>query len=703
LSHARVDSTRKRESKIAIILSMVLIPSLLFLIGYNAQAATVPDPPVGLSATPIFPTVVSLSWSPPQHNGSAAITHYMIESKTATTSYVTLITLGNVTKYNSTGLTTGKTYIYRVSAINSVGTGSPSTEAVATPTNTSTPPKNIPPSPPTSLTATVYSGTQINLSWNPPPSNGGPSVTGYKIQYSLDSGSFANLVSNSGTAVTGYSHTGLSTGQTYTYKVFAINSVGTSNSSNTASAVTIQVSSAPYAPTSLTANPASSTSISLSWTGPQNDGGSQITGYKIEAKIGSGSYTVLVANTGSSSTSYLNKGLITDATYTYRVSAINSIGTSVPSYEASAKPTKTYVPSGVTAIAVSPTQIILSWIPPSETYGQVINGYRIDQKLSSNVFNTIVDNTGQTTNHSIMNLSTGKTYIFVVIALFSGGVESNPSQEASATPTSTSAPPSTSTPPPSSTPSPISTPQSSSLPNTPTGLNVTKVSPSSVQLSWIAPSNNGKPSVTGYMIEYKVGSVTWSVLTANTGINTSYVHTGLAAGTFTYRVSAINSAGTGYPSTEASITLVNNNPTPPPPVESSGGMLAVTNTDYSISYNIIGGKILGISTNQDTFSLQIQLESKSDGVLSLNLPRTLIDAKKADGNDDVYVVSSGKQALKFDETKTSDVRTLAVSYPAGTSEISIYGTHVVPEFPISILVLVIALIPTIFFSRKIIR
>ena len=697
MSHVSIDSTKKREFKIPILLTIVVSSSLLFLIGYNAQAATVPDPPVGLSATPIFPTVVSLSWSPPQHNGSAAITHYMIESKTATTSYATLITLGNVTKYNSTGLITGKTYIFRVSAINSVGTGSPSTEAVATPTNTSAPPKNISQNSPTSLTATTYSGTQINLSWNPPSSNGGPPVTGYKIQYSLDSGNFTNLVSNSGTAVTGYSHTGLSTGHTYTYKVFAINSVGTSNSSNTASAVTIQISSAPSSPTGLNANPASSTSISLSWTVPQNNGGSQITGYKIEAKIGSGSYTVLVANTGSSSTSYLNKGLITGTTYTYRVSAINSIGTSVPSYEVFAVPTKTYVPSGVTAIAVSPTQIILSWIPPSETYGQVINGYRIDQKLAPNVFDKIVDNTGQTTSHSITNLSTGKTYTFVVIALFSGSVESNPSQEASATPTSTSAPPST------STPSPISTPQSSSLPNTPTGLNVTKVSPSSVQLSWIAPSNNGKPSVTGYMIEYKVGSVAWSVLTANTGINTSYVHTGLAAGTFTYRVSAINSAGTGYPSTEASITLVNNNPTPPPPVESSGGMLAVTNTDYSISYNIIGGKILGISTNQDTFSLQIQLESKSDGVLSLNLPRTLIDAKKADGNDDVYVVSSGKQALKFDETKTSDVRNLAISYPAGTNEISIYGTHVLPEFPISILVLVIALIPTIFFSRKIIR
>ncbi len=673
---------------------MVLIPSLLFLIIPYAQAATVPDPPTALSAIPISPTVVSLSWSTPQNNGGAAITGYMIEFKTATKSYTTLSTLGNVTKYNSTGLTTGTTYIYRVSTINSVGTGNPSSEAVATPTKTSAPPKNIPPSPPTGLTATSYSGTQINLSWNTPASNGGPSVTGYKIQYSLDSGNLTNLVSNTGTAATDYSHTGLSTVHTYTYKVFAINSVGTSNSSNTASAVPIQVSTAPYPPTGLTANPASKASISLSWTAPQNNGGYSIVGYKIEYKVGSGSYSVLVSNTASTTTSYLHSGLTTGTTYTYRLSAINSIGTSFPSNEASAVPTKTYTPTGVTAVAVSPTQIDLSWIPPSETYGQAISGYRIDQKLATSVFDKIVDNTGQTTSYSIKKLSTGKTYTFVVIALFTGGVESNPSQEVSATPTSTSTSPT----------SPTTQPQSPAIPDPPTGLNVTKVSPSSVQLSWTAPLNNGKPSVTGYKIESKVGSGSYSVLTANTGVTTSYLHTGLIAGTFTYRVSAINYAGTGNPSAEASITLASNNPSPPPPViESSGGILAVINTDNSISYNIIGGKILGISADQTTFSLQIQLESKSDGVLTLNLPRTLIDAKKADGSDDVYVVSSSKQILKFNETKTSDARTLAISYPAGTNEMSIYGTHVVPEFPISILVLVIALIPTIFFSRKIIR
>jgi predicted phage tail protein len=690
LSYTSKNSITKKQSKIPILITIILSSCLLFLIGYDAQAVTVPDPPVNLSAIPIAPTVVSLSWSPPQYNGSSAITQYKIEYKTPTTSYSILTTLGNVTKYNNTGLVTGTTYVYRVSAINSIGTSNPSSEAVATPKSTSSPPKNIPPSPPTGLIATTSSGTQINLSWNPPTSNGGPPVTGYKIQYQLDSGNFTNLVSNTGTATTGYSHIGLSTEHIYTYKVFAINSIGTSNSSNTSSAIPTQVFSAPYPPTGLVTNPSSSTSISLSWTAPSNNGGSAITGYMVEYKVGSGSYSVLIPN--NRLTTCLHTGLLTGTTYTYRVSAINSIGTSVPSNEASAVPTKTYIPTGVTAVAVSPTQIDLSWIPPSETFGQPIGGYRIDQKLSSNVFNTIVDNTGKTTNYSIKNLSTGKTYTFVVVALFTGGTDSNPSSEVSATPTSTSIPP-TSTPPPTSIPQ-------SSVPNTPTGLNVTKVSPSSIQLSWIAPSNNGKPSVTGYGIEYRAGSGVWAVLTANTGISTSYVHTGLVAGTFTYRVSAINSAGTGNPSTEASITLVNNSPSPQPPViESSGGMLTVTNTDYSIRYNVIGGKILGIIPDQNTFSLQIQLQSKSDGVLSLNLPRELIDAKKANGTDDDYLVTSNNKILKFTETKTSDVRTLTIIYPAETNEISVYGTQVIPEFPFALPVLAISLIPLLVFYR----
>jgi hypothetical protein len=78
----------------------------------------------------------------------------------------------------------------------------------------------------------------------------------------------------------------------------------------------------PDAPTGLTATAVSTSQINLSWSAPSNDGGSWITGYKIERQINSGPWITLITNTGPS-TAYSDSGLTPDTTYTYRVSAIN--------------------------------------------------------------------------------------------------------------------------------------------------------------------------------------------------------------------------------------------------------------------------------------------------------------------------------------------------------------------------------------------
>ena len=83
----------------------------------------------------------------------------------------------------------------------------------------------------------------------------------------------------------------------------------------------------PGAPEGLTAARNGQTRIDLSWTAPTDDGGADITGYKIEVSTNGSSWSDLEGNTLSASTSYSHSSLTAGSTRHYRVSAINSVGT----------------------------------------------------------------------------------------------------------------------------------------------------------------------------------------------------------------------------------------------------------------------------------------------------------------------------------------------------------------------------------------
>src|SRR5437870_4630412 len=177
--------------------------------------------------------------------------------------------------------------------------------------------------PPTNLTATAVSSSEIDLSWTAPTAIG-LVVTGYEIDRSTNGGStWTVLVADTGSTETTYADTGLAHTTTYTYRVHTIvAAVGTSFPSDTASATTFAV--APSSPTGRPATVASSSQINLSWTAPADNGGSAITGYKIERSTDGGTtWSILVANTGNTATTYSDTGLAHTTTYTYRVSAIN--------------------------------------------------------------------------------------------------------------------------------------------------------------------------------------------------------------------------------------------------------------------------------------------------------------------------------------------------------------------------------------------
>ena len=104
----------------------------------------------------------------------------------------------------------------------------------------------------------------------------------------------------------------------------------TANNCSLAVMVTVGAAPAnvPGVPTGLTAAPNGQTQIDLSWTAPSSDGGSEITGYRIEVSTNGSDWSDLVADTDTTATNnYSHTGLTAGSTRHYRVSAINSSGT----------------------------------------------------------------------------------------------------------------------------------------------------------------------------------------------------------------------------------------------------------------------------------------------------------------------------------------------------------------------------------------
>src|SRR5262249_54056816 len=149
-------------------------------------------------------------------------------------------------------------YYYVVQATNSGGGFSANSTQVSASTS------GVGPAVPASLTVTTVTGTSVSLSW---PSSSG--ATSYRVLRSATSGTGYALVGSP--AGTSFTNSGLANGTTYFYVVQAVNASGTSAISPEASATT-----APPAPTGLTATLSGSTSINLAWTASAG-----ATGYRI--------------------------------------------------------------------------------------------------------------------------------------------------------------------------------------------------------------------------------------------------------------------------------------------------------------------------------------------------------------------------------------------------------------------------------------
>jgi predicted secreted protein with PEFG-CTERM motif len=140
--------------------------------------------------------------------------------------------------------------------------------------------------------------------------------------------------------------------------------------------------------------------------------------------------------------------------------------------------------------------------------------------------------------------------------------------------------------------------------------------------------------------------------------------------------------------------------TPPSTGTVTDTTVKVEGSSDLITYEITGGKLLGITPDVDANSLIISIDATSDGSLTLTIPRSVLDATINGGDDDFFVLVDGEE-VDFDEITTSTHRTLTIAFPAGAEEIEIIGTFVVPEFgTIAAMILAVAIISIIAISAK---
>ena len=491
---------------------------------------TVPGAPTSLTVTPNGlkgSTELSLRWLAPSNTGGSPITGYRIEwSSTGSWPGTFLLPgpTGTATTYVDKGLAPNTTRYYRVRALNAQGQGNPST-AVRGTTNAARPGQ------PRNLRAQAAGPTSITLAWEVPASDGGERITGYTIRERVPNGTWITIVRNTGSTATTFERTGLQPATAYRYQVAAVNRLGAGQWSFEASTSTY--AQAPGAPTGLTARAVGTARIDLSWSAPRNTGGAEILGYRIEASDDQRkTWRIIRRNTNSKGTTFSDVNLQPATTRYYRVAATNTAGTGPYSNFASATTEATVpgAPRSLDAEADGTSRIELSWLAPTRDGGSRITGYRIEVSEDGGTrWEDLVANSHNTRTayvHTGLEPATRRHYR--VSAINRIGV--SPASRV------------------------VSAITDATVPDAPTGLVATDVSPTQIDLFWLAPAYDGGAPVTGYRIEVSEDGAAWTDLRTDTGSRaTTFPHTGLLPGSMRhYRVSAINRVGPGAASASAS-------------------------------------------------------------------------------------------------------------------------------------------------------
>ncbi|MEI6256211.1 MAG: fibronectin type III domain-containing protein [Planctomycetota bacterium] len=391
--------------------------------GVYGAATPAPVTPVGSPAAPTNLVgvrgegQVTLTWTAGFDSGSP-INSYVVQYGTDGVNWTTFQNAASAaTTQTVTGLANGTAYVFRVQAVNGVGSSAwSSTSAPVTPAAATAPDA------PTGLQV-VVGDRNVTLSWTAPLVDGGRPVSDYQVEYRAAAATSAAwmVLQHAATTSTSAVVSGLTNGVPVVFRVAAVNSVGRSG----------YVSSEAQPVTPLGAMPAPRRVsgrvvrdvVQLNWLPPVVPRGQRVTDYQIEYReVNSANWSVYNRPASTAASAVLT-GLDLGKSYQFRVAAKGVTG--VAGVAGVCPVTLTpYLPGAVLSAPTGLTVIggggraSLSWTAATANQGGRATDYVIQYRLSGSGSRWVTYNDGSSSvaAGSLRGLRIGRLYDFRVAA-----------------------------------------------------------------------------------------------------------------------------------------------------------------------------------------------------------------------------------------------------------------------------------------------
>uniref|UniRef100_A0A669BIN9 Myomesin 1a (skelemin) n=1 Tax=Oreochromis niloticus TaxID=8128 RepID=A0A669BIN9_ORENI len=477
--------------------------------GYDTYAAYVfvRDADVEVEGVPVAPLdvrchdankdYVVVTWKQPAVEGSSSILGYYIDRCEVGTHHWAQCNEVPVkyARFPVTGLVEGRSYVFRVRAVNKAGVSRPSriSEAVVAMDPSDrlqllcpndeyllASSVGVVPGEPTDVVVTEATKSYVVLAWKPPAQRGHEGVM-YYIEKRI-SGTDTWQRVNTGMPVKSprFALFDLAEGKSYSFRVRCCNSAGVGEASESTGEVIVgDKLDLPSAPGNPVATRNTDTSVVVFW-GASKDV-QHLVGYYIECSVVGTDVWMPCNNKPVKQTRFVCHGLITGANYVFKVKAVNAAGYSQSSPNSDAVVVQAAIsvpgkPTGVTLLEAFKDYMVLGWNAPANNGGADIRGYFVDYRTVKGG----VAGKWHEMNHQALTTTSYK----VIRAVNMAGVSK-----------------------PSLPSAPLECKEwTITVPGVPVGLHVLEIRDTSVVVLWEPPVFDGRSPVNGYYLDVKEAS-----------------------------------------------------------------------------------------------------------------------------------------------------------------------------------------------------